>query len=354
MLQSPHEYVAWMARSGRFSPQAPVAELDPRVWGAYLRAYQAQIGGASDLQILTTTRGLAFYRDPLADDGNYTWALTGPISHPWAPFSIDDLLAAAPTVLSAFADDGIEAPTILTDTFDPQGARDPRTPHEPTPQLLWVCSPRARLYDTFAAYLDSLTCTRRQAARRLLRDFTSERGFHFELSTRPPDAAELDFILEQGALRWGEGAHYALAQALWPIAVAAHRPDQALFCRTYVRGQLNLFNTFIVRGAVLTSQSTTRRVADPHPGLGVAVDLKVIEALIDRRSPLTHLDPTCRTGLDDPPSIEVAKRKVINEPAYQPLLLAGAIPEAHAALPRLGAEGVWRNAGAIQQIGDLP
>ncbi|MCY1010802.1 hypothetical protein OV079_35610 [Nannocystis pusilla] len=120
------------------------------------------------------------------------------------------------------------------------------------------------------------------------------------------------------------------------------RPGQALFMRVYAGDVLAYFNGYLVRGEIITSQSTSRDLELQHDGLGVVIDLKAIARLVEAFPAVRRLDPTCRTGLDDPPSIGVAKRKVVNENAYKPVLLVGATPpECAAGLPYFAPGRGW-------------
>lgn len=344
MLIDADDYVRYMARRGLFREDAPAPEADPRVWSIFMHLHGSHAGPLADQPIVLTPGGLGFYRDPLAGSDAFGWALLGAISHPWLPFSVADLLALADEILPTFARDGLDVPTICTDTFDLPGPLAP----EHAPGLVWLRSPRARFGGGFADYLASLSADRRKAARHLLARLDALPGLRLDLSSRPPDLRELEFLTDHLTRRWGSDASYALVQSLWPLAVAAVRPAQALFMRAHLQDCLILFAGYILRGDVIFSQSTCRDLDRCPDGLGVAVDLKVIQALAG--GPVRHLDPTCRTGLDDPPAIEVAKRKVVNDDACKPLLLAGALgPERTDRLPHLAPTGAWvlRDAAVI-------
>lgn len=334
------EYIAWMTRLGLFSADAEAPEHDPRVCAAVVRLHAELLGVALDVPIVAVPGGLGFYRDPLAPDGPLGWALLGAVSHPAVPLTGPQIVAAGPEIAATVAAAGLGELAVVTDTFAPAGVADPSQPW--ANKLAWMSSPRARLDLDFAAYLASLTTDRRRTARELLRKFDETAGFRFELSPTPPSAAELDFVVTQLTRQWGEDANYALAQHLWPLAVAEVRPAQALFMRVYAGDALAFLNGYLIRGEVITSQSTSRNLELRHDGLGVVIDLKAIARLLKINAPVRHLDPTCRTGLDDPPSIEVAKRKVVNENSYKPVLLVGAPAQASAAgLPHFDTTHGW-------------
>lgn len=328
MLMQAREFVAWMTRLGRFAETSAAPEHDPRVCSAYLQLHAQALGRPLDVPIVAVPCGLGLYRDPLAPGGPFAWALVGALSHPVVPLALAELAGQAEQIAATLANDGFADAIVMTDTFE---AGPPTAPADPGgDRFAWLSSPRANFGGReFSGYLASLTADRRRAARELLARFDDSHGFRFVLSPEPPDAGELEFIVTQLTRQWGDGADYAIAQHLWPIAVAGVRPGQALFMRVYVGDRLAYLNGYLVRGPVITSQSTCRDLELHHDGLGVVIDLVAIARLIDAHPAVRLLDPTCRTGLDDPPSIGVAKRKVVNDDAYKPVLLiaAGAQPD---------------------------
>ncbi|PCC71295.1 hypothetical protein SAMN02745121_00835 [Nannocystis exedens] len=333
------EYVGWMTRLGRFGESAAAPEHDPRVCARYLELHARWLGGPLEAPVVAVPRGLGFYRDPLADGGAWAWALVGALSHPVVPLAGPEIVAAAEAIAATLADDCGDS-LVMTDTFEAEGLGEPTAAAGES--FAWLSSPRARFAGSFSEYLASLTADRRRAARELLARFDESAGFRFALTPEPPSEAELTWVAGQLSRQWGEDAGYALAQHLWPVAVAAVRPAQALFMRVHDRDALAYFNGYLVRGDVITSQSTSRNLDLRHDGLGVVIDLKAIARLIDAFPAVRRLDPTCRTGLDDPPSIGVAKRKVVNEDAYKPVLLLGeTTPECAAGLPRFVPGRGW-------------
>lgn len=341
MLMRAHEYVAWMTRLGRFAETAAAPEHDPRVCAGYLRLHARVLGEPLDAPIVATPGGLGLYEDPLASGGPLGWALVGALSHPVVPLSGPEVVAGAEAIAATLADDGLAGAAVRTDTFELQ---TPLAPGDPDgDRFAWLSSPRARFAGRdFAGYLGSLTADRRRAARELLARFAEGTGFRFELSPAPPSERELEFVVAQLNRQWQEDAPYALAQHLWPIAVAEVRPAQALFMRVYAGDRLAYFNGYLVRGPVITSQSTCRDLELHHDGLGVVIDLQAIAQIVAGYPSLRYLDPTCRTGLDDPPSIGVAKRKVVNEDSFKAVLLVGAQAQEFAAgLPYFEAGRGW-------------
>lgn len=340
MISNPYEYLAEMERLRLFTARAAIPEHNTPVWRAYLEMYQSHVGDARDIPIVIVPEGPGFYRDPLDEHDIYNWALMGAICHPILPFAPVHLVACMDRVLDTFARAGISKPTIVTETFEmidtPEQALASR--------FLWINSPRARLHDSFDAYVSSLSSSRRQQLRRLFDSFSESNGFRFELSSRAPDTREMDFILDNLAQQWGaRDMPYALVQNLWPMAVARVMPERSRFMRVYHKDELAFLNAFIVRDQVITSQSTCKNVALSFSGLGIVIDFKAIQFLCGNDSGIRHLDPTCRmAAVDDAPAIAVAKRKVVNENARKPTLLAGYdLPALEVAYPHLDPVHHW-------------
>ena len=299
------DYLELMKRLGRFGDNAVLPEQNTAVWTRYLELYAAHAGPLADLEIVATSSGLGFYRDPLMGDESWSWALTSPLSHPVLPFTAAEIVGAAAAIEALCAAEDIPPADLLSESFV-AAEQDPMLERH----FIWVNSPLAQFSHSFADYVTTLAPERRKQARRLYRQYDENSSIRFDFSARPPDSAEFDFIVQNTATRWGEEAPFALAQTLWPMAAAAILPC-IRFCRVYDGDLLIFFNSYIIRDGVITSQATCRREGVVYNGLGVMIDFKVIELLTG--SGLAHsLDPTCMTGLTDPGSILVAKREVIN------------------------------------------
>jgi len=339
-LVSPHEFFAELERRGLVSAGARVPEHDTEVWRTYLDLYASLVADPRDIPIVLTPEGLGLYRDPLGGEHDpYVWAPMGAICWPTLPLPPAQLVAAMSRVLEAFDAVGIAEPTIVTETFDMVGPPDPALDD----RFVWLSSPRARFADGFEAYTTSLTKDRRQQLRRLFERYSEAEGFSFELSTRGPDSGELDFIVENLERRWGaDDAPFALVQSLWATAIARVMPERARFMRVRVRDELAFINGFVVKDELIVSQCTCKNEGLQFDGLGTLVDFAVIRALCRAPSGIRRLDPTCRLSLFDPPSIEVAKRKVVNENARHPLLLAGhRLPSLEPPVPHLDPVRGW-------------
>ena len=315
MRLSAPEYISFMKSRGLFSETPAVPEWNTRFWDMYFGLYKTYIGDPAAIECVVSENGAAFYRDPLAGREDYNWALLGPVSHPPVPFTAAALAAMAGEIAAAFADDA--QALIQTDTFAFQNDAVPGSLH-----FIIANSPQAAILHDFAAYAESLRPERRKQLRRLYRTYNDDPAFRFTLSLDGPTHAELDFIIAQTQARWGEDASYALPQALWSAAAAMVLPPSARFMRIYAGDRLVFFNSYLLRGDTIISQSTTRDEDNFFSGLGTMVDFKTIEILCG--SDIRFLDPTCRTCLEDTESIGVAKREVVNRDRKRPMLRIGA------------------------------
>lgn len=337
MRLNPREYLTHLERQGLFSSASPIPEHNTDVWKVYLELYDAHVGASQDTEIIVTPEGLGLYRDPLDDRGIYTWALSGPICHPILPFSPVQLLERASSIFETFERDGITEPSIVSETFEVLDGAEPGW----ETHFVWLNSPRARIPGDFAAYTSSLSSSRRHEMRRLFDSFSESEGFVFEFTDRCPGTQELDFILKNLALRWGaDDLAFALVQSLWMIAVSTRMPERARYMRVYYKGQLAFLNGFILRDEVIIAQSTCKNEELRVSGLGTVIDFQAIRMLCG--SHIRYLDPTCRTSVIETGSIEVAKRKVVNDDACKPVFLAGyRLPALDAAYAHLDPVRGW-------------
>lgn len=343
MKLSAPDYIAALTRLGLVSDAADVPEFNTAFWREYLALYRTHIGDPADIECVVSPQGAGFYRDPLAEAAHYSWALLGPVSHVPVPFGAAALVALGDEIAATFATDGIPDFIVQTDSFsfaDTPAAADVR-------YFAWLHSPQAAIATNLDSYAQSLTASRRKQMRRLYRTYNDDPAFRFELSGRLPDSAEIDFILRNCRARWGIDEHYALVQVLWAVAAGRARPEAARFMRVYCRDRLVFLNTYLVRGDTIVAQSTTRGEGEMFSGLGTMIDFKTIETLSGSPA-IRFLDPTCRTGLDDPESIGVAKREVVTTDRLRPLLLMG---EAAPSLPYYKAGAGWIVPPAAEPLG---
>jgi hypothetical protein len=267
MHLSARDYIGHMESLGLFRAGHAVPEFNTGVWRDYLDLYDTHVGQADSIKVSVTPEGLGFYRDELAGWDFYTWALLGPLSHPRVPFTARDIIHRAPAIAALCAD-----VPVITETFIPEDdcAGDPH--------FGWICSPQAHIAASPESYAASLAPKRRKQRARLYREY-DDPSYRFDFSANPVTDDECAFILDQTRARWGEEAPYALTQALFPLAAARNVPDAVRFMRVYHGDDLLFFNTYLVRGAVMTSQSTTRNMAAETRGLGVIIDFRAIDLL---------------------------------------------------------------------------
>ncbi len=319
MRLSAWDYLGLMEKLRLFGQNSLLPECHPGVWRAYLDLYRAFIGDPKDMEIVSTENGLGFSLDPLTGDDLYRWALLNPVSHPHIPFSADTIVDHAEDIGRTFREEGIDHFCILTDSFEfPEAASLSSRNH-----FGWLNSPQALIHDRFEDYAVSLTAPRRKQMRRLYRSYDEDKGFRFDFSDRPPDAAETDFIDGHTRRHWGEAWEYALAQFLWQIAAAGTIPSCARFMRVYDRDRLLYINGYILRGDTLYSQCTCRNMDTFHSGLGTLIDFKAIEVL-SGNADIHIVDPTCGAALFHQETISVAKREIVNTNRQRPFLCMGA------------------------------
>jgi hypothetical protein len=266
--------------------------------------------------VYVTPSGLGFSQGIFDRQASpWRWAFHEPISHPFVPFSATGLSHALHQDRDKLQDflDGF---TVQTESFQLFGEDEPSATH-----FAYLYSPVAEFRESFSHYIEALKSGRRKEARRLLREYDEDPSFVFALSEEPITSQETDYLLTMTRKRWGaEGWQYAATQTLWVQATIMTNPAAARFMRVYHEGTLVLLAGYIVRGNVITSQSTCRNEDKRFSGLGTMVDFKTIQLLHDQNN-IRVLDPTCRTGLEDPPSIGMAKREVVNADRVRPLLI---------------------------------
>ena len=79
--------------------------------------------------------------------------------------------------------------------------------------------------------------------------------------------------------------------------------------------------TMIVKGRRVICQSIAKNEDRFFSGLAAMTDFECIKALCGKYD---VFDPSCRTGIDDPESIGIAKRATVNMNCVKPLLVIGA------------------------------
>lgn len=313
------EYVDHMERTGLFFASAENCEHDPRVWRHFFKACQDRVQFQVEDTVSVHLGKYGFCYEPLDEDRpGLNFALVTPMVDPFLPVTWDQFIKDLPTLQESVA--GNIPHNVVTDTFgtlDGFGVSNPHT--------IRLNSPVAAIKPGFAQYLESLNGKRRKKHRHLLQDFDSP-DFRFELSNAPLTTAEIDFAESHLNRRWGDDAPYALIQTLWSQSCATIRPEKALFMRVYNKDLLIFVQTLLIRGGGVYCQSIFKNEDVFFDGIAPYTDFKCIEALCG--SPHGFLDPSCRSSLDDPASIGIAKRATVNCNITKPLLvLGGSLPE---------------------------
>ena len=311
------DYIALMTEKGLFSAGARFAEHDPAVIDSFygaMRAYDYD-GYAVPVTVAANTYG--FFRDALDDDrtginwAGSTWMVdyTLPVSR--AQFLSD---------MNAIRDELGEA--VLTDTF---AFNDGYIPPGGALPIAALNSPVAVFGNDYNAYIETLSQERRKKYRRFAKDFETY-ALDFTLSAEPLSPAELSFAWDHLFAKWGDySALFAFAQTLWAQSVAKARPGHALFMRVHDKGKPVFVQTVLNRHGGWYTQSIFKDNDAFYDGIAAYTDFKTIESL-SAKGP-SFLDPSCRTGLEDPESIGIAKRATVNTDIIKPVFVAGAVPE---------------------------
>ena len=305
------EYIDHQARSGVFSDDALSPECDPRVMCEFYKRLRAAFPDEPESEIILLQGKYGFTRDYIDDERRgLNWAGSTPLVDLDIGASFAEFAADLPSLQAS--------DIILTDTFSFQdGFGNLSTPIK---NIVRLHSPVAKIDTGFDAYLESLTTERRKKYRRMVSDF-ERTPLRFEVSNTPLATYELDFVRSNLEKKWGEAAGYAYRQTLWSVAVQKYRPQQSLICRVYDGNDLVFIQTMIVKGRRVICQSITKNEDRFFSGLAAMTDFECIKALCGKYD---VFDPSCRTGIDDPESIGIAKRATVNMDCIKPLLVLGA------------------------------
>ena len=301
------EHVAAMPRAAMFP------ENNGGVWAAFF-AFADQFPEMKSIvetEVLLVLGRYAFAPDPFDDTrAGLNWALAGPIID--IPVTVD--FAVFQRDLPALQE--ILPARVVTDSFmfaDGYGA--------PGGNIIGLNSPVAALKPDFAVYLESLTSERRKKFRRA-DDELAEFALRFEFTQEPLSQSEFDWVVGNLKKRWGEDYLYALMQTLWAMAVAQHYPKQFFTMRVYDRDKLVFLQTLIARGKTMICQSIVKDEESHYNGIAAYTDFRCVKELCG--GGFDFFDPSCRTGLNDPESIGIAKRATVNCDFVKPVLVIGA------------------------------
>jgi hypothetical protein len=306
--------------------QGDYAENDPAIWLTFF-AYKSQFPDLAAIEETTVHLFLGqygFYLDPFdAERDGLNWVLSTSIVDFPIHASFKNFQKDLPLLFTEIENAALPKP-ILTDSFMfADGFADSAA--LAGSGIIALNSPVAEIKPTFTAYLESLTSERRKKFRRAEEEL-SEFNLRFDLSNQPLSDAEFTFIVDNLKKKWGDDYLYALCQTLWSIAVAKHRPQQAYIMRVYDADRLVFLQTMLARGQNMVCQSIVKNEETHYNGIAAFTDFQCVKALCG--SNFLHFDPSCRTGLNDPESIGIAKRATVNKNTVKPIFAAGkSLPE---------------------------
>lgn len=353
MIVNVPDYIKLMEKENCFSSDAPLPDLNSTFWQNYYQELKSFTGfDAMDKQVHYLSCGLGFATGDFDDEStDLKFALYEAVSNPRLYFKdFDTLSMRLQDVKDQIGDLCTHQNTpIISETFMFSGQNE-----DQTQSLIWMNSPVAVMQSTFGDYIENLSADRRKQARRLMRQYDEDTNYRFDFSATPLSVAEMDFVVENSLKRWGaDGQHYALAQTLWAQVAAKTVAGSAYFMRVYEGDHLLLIASYIKRGDVLTSQATCRDEDNLRSGLGTMVDFKTISLLHDSKL-ATILDPTCRTSLNDPENIGVAKREVVNTDMRKPILALAGVDMGDAFdYPYFSVQSGWKNNQELCALGRL-
>lgn len=309
------EYISFASKSGFFDESSPFPENDSRVQLEFLRLCREAFPGEAE-PVIDVYAGYGFYRDTVDyERTGKAFALATPVIDGCIGVSAARLIGDMQALQNAVLEAG---DVILTDSFSCTDGYDLSR----SENIIRMNSPVADIAMPFAAYLDSLTSERRKKYRRLVLDFEAH-TLDFNLGGDGLTSEEMEMIYSWLGAKWGEEAGYAFRQTLWAKAVQAFRPAQSFVMRVTDKGEPVFFQTMIVKYGHVYCQSIAKNEDKFYSGLAAYTDFKCIEAMCGK--PEFHtFDPSCRTSLEDPESIGVAKRATVNRNCVKPLLAIGA------------------------------
>lgn len=328
------DYIELMSKGGYFSESTPYPELDPAAWRNFFafRTEYPVLAEIEETQTYLFLEKYGFFFDPQDDERKgMNWNLSTSIIDLALPVTTKEFLQNKSALLQSIAAED-QSPLILTDTFMTlDGYPDESAVAEEG--LVMLNSPVAEFYPTFAAYIESLNSVRRKKFRRLEKDYEAK-PLRFELSQDPLSAAEMEFVKDNLEKRWGRDYLYALCQTLWSVAVSTQNGRNVWFMRVYDQDRLVFLQSLIGKGDTIYCQSIVKDEESHYDGIAAYTDFECIRALNGKG--FRFFDPSCRTGLEDPESIGIAKRATINKNRIKPVFIAGR--DASETLEKLGIE----------------
>ncbi len=320
------DYIARMTASGLFSGGAAFPEHDPAIIDTFYASMRRYDYDGYTVPVTLALERYGFFRDALDDDRTgINWAGSTWMVDWTAPASRAQFKKDLPALRDTLSD------VVMTDTFaftDGFLSTDTQSPFSA------LNSPIATFGTDYNAYIEGLSQERRKKYRRFAKDFDTY-ALDFTLTSEKFTDDELNFAWDHLFAKWGDySALFAFAQTLWAQAVATHRPDHALFMRVRDKGKLVFAQTVLQRQGGWVTQSIFKDNDAFYDGIAAYTDFKTIENLCNKGP--SFLDPSCRTGFEDPESIGIAKRATVNTDRVKPVFLAGPVPapfDQYAAIP---------------------
>lgn len=353
MVINGFDYILKLEKENIFSCDHSLPDLNSHFWKTYYQELKSLTGfDLQDKAIHYLSCGLGLAKSDFDKDSDeLKMALYEPVSHPRLHFkNFEDLSQSLQDVKDEISEIcNHQSTPIITETFDFADITQEK-PHT----LLWMSSPVAEVKDSFSHYIEGLDTDRRKQARRLMRQYDESGAYRFEFSDTALSNQEIDFVIDNSLKRWGEdGQYYALAQTLWAHISSKTIKGSAYFMRVYEGDDIRLIASYIKRGNTLTSQATCRNEDHLKSGLGTMVDFKTISLLHENKL-ATILDPTCRTSLNDPVNIGVAKREVVNKDMFRPILVLATQGSDAIQYPHFNAlSGIWHSTQDLYVEGRL-
>lgn len=310
------DYIAHADAQGFLSENATAVENDPRTLKTYFDLLRAHYPEDDEPVVKIYAGGYGFYLDPIdAERDGLNWAMSTPVIDGSIGVSAGRFAADLPALCNSVLDAG---DVIFTDSFS---YNDGYGDLQKEGTLVRLHSPVADIAMPFDRYLESLTSERRKKYRRMVSDFESS-SLTFKMSDQPLTSQEMEMIRTNLETKWGEEAGYAFRQTLYARAAQTVRPQQCLVMRVMDGDALVFVQTMIVRGTHIYCQSIAKDEQKFFSGLAAFTDFKCIEALCANPA-YKVFDPSCRTSLNDPESIGIAKRATVNKDFVKSLLVIG-------------------------------
>lgn len=310
------DYIARMQANGLFADDAPFAEHSPKTLDSFFTAMRPYDYDGYNVPVTVAANRYGFFRDALDDDRTgINWAMSTWMVDTTLPVTRAQFM----NDLSAIRDD-LGTEVTMTDTF---AFTDGYLPLSDAPGLPALNSPIAVFGVDYNAYVEGLSQERRKKYRRFVKDFETY-AVDFSLTSTPLTDAELSFAWDHLFAKWGDySALFAFAQTLWAQSIAKARPSDVLFMRVTDKGRLVFVQTVLRRHGGWYTQSIFKDNDAHYDGIAAYTDFKTIEALCAKGP--SFLDPSCRTGFEDPESIGIAKRATVNTDLIKPVFLSGAL-----------------------------